>query len=191
MKTRSALIRLLPTVLSSCLSPLGFALENQTLAIHGSDTLTPDIIAHEIVHQWFGNSVTPEDWGDIWLNEGLATYLHFMFEAEHFNTDLDETMQQFNNHILMSRAGPPKGANAQNLFAPETLYLRSAMTLHALRLQTGDETFFEIIRAHYSRSADDTTNTDEFLGIVEEFAGVQAVELVESWLFDAVPPASL
>ena len=66
--------------------------------------------------------------------------------------------------------------------------MRGAMILHALQLHAGDETFFEILRAHYERSAGDTTNTGEFLGTVDEFAGSEAVDLVEAWLFEETVP---
>ena len=61
---------------------LGFAMENQTLSLHGTQTLGSQIIAHELAHQWFGNSVTVADWSDIWLHEGFAHYLSFLYLAE-------------------------------------------------------------------------------------------------------------
>lgn len=167
---------------------LGLALENQTLSIHGPATIGPDIIAHEAAHQWFGNSVSPDDWTEIWLNEGFATYLHLMFEAEHFGADFNDTMTQVHAWLTAEGMGPPKGIEIQDLFGA-TVYFRGAATLHALRLHSGDDTFFEILRTHYDRSAGGTTNTGEFLGIVNEFAGPEAVDLVESWLYDETVPA--
>ena len=167
--------------------PLGLALENQTLSVHGPGVLDPGIIAHEAAHQWLGNSVALEDWSDIWLNEGFATYLHLMFDAAHHGRDFDEDMQRLHTQLPFVAAEPPKRIGIEQLFGP-SVYLRGAMTLHALRLHTGDETFFEILRTHYERSAGGTTNTDEFLGIVDEFAGTEAVELVESWLYDETVP---
>ena len=170
---------------------LGFALENQTLPVHGPDTIDPGIIAHEIAHQWLGNSVTPDDWSEIWLNEGSATYLHLMFEAEHLNLDLDDMMDQIHTRLSRAGTGPPKGVGAHNLFDPDIVFMRGAATLHALRLHAGDETFFKILQTHHDRSVGATTNTDEFLDIVNELAGSEAVKLVESWLFDETVPASL
>ena len=169
---------------------LGYALENQTLSLHGPYSIGPGIIAHEAAHQWLGNSVTLEDWSDIWLNEGFATYLHFMYEAEHFEADFDDTMSVIYAQLIAVDEVPPKGIDVQDLFGL-TVYFRGALTLHALRRHTGDETFFEILRTHYDRSAGGTTNTEEFLGLVDELAGPDALDLVESWLFDETIPASL
>ena len=166
---------------------LGFALENQTLSLHGNDTLSPGIIAHEAAHQWLGNSVTPSDWSEIWMNEGFATYLHLMFEAQHSNTDLDAAMTAIHAQLVAFEAVPPASIEVEELFGL-SVYYRGAATLHALRRHVGDEAFFAILRTHYDRSAGGTTNTEEFLGLVDEFAGSEAVEVVESWLYDETVP---
>ncbi|MCY4104662.1 MAG: DUF2784 family protein [bacterium] len=166
---------------------LGFALENQTLPVHGLDILSAEIIAHEAAHQWVGNSVALERWDDIWLNEGFATYLHLMFAAEHYGFDFHTEMRRLHRQLPSSPGTPPKGITLEQLVGP-SVYFRGAMTLHALRLHAGDETFSAILRAHDERSAGGTTDTEEYLGIVDEFAGSEAVDLVESWLHDETVP---
>ncbi len=60
---------------------VGYALETQTRALYPGP---PDdfLIAHELAHQWFGDSVTPSVWPDIWLNEGFATWAEWRWEQE-------------------------------------------------------------------------------------------------------------
>lgn len=166
---------------------LGFALENQTLSVHGLDILDAEIIAHEAAHQWVGNSVALERWDDMWLNEGFATYLHLMFAAEYHGFDFHAEMRRLHSQLPFFAGTPPKRITLEQLVGP-SVYFRGAMALHALRLHAGDEPFFQILRAHYQRSAGGTTNTEEFLGIVGEFAGSEAVDLVESWLYDESVP---
>ena len=124
------------------------------------------------------------------MNEGFATYLHLMFEAEHLEADLHDVITQIYAQLFAFKVGPPKGIQVQDLFG-QTVYFRGAVTLHALRRHAGDETFFEILRTHYDRSAGGTTNTEEFLELVDELAGPDAVDVVESWLFDETVPASM
>ena len=169
---------------------LGLALENQTLSIHGPATIGPGIIAHEAAHHWFGDSVSPDDWSESWMNEGFATYLQLMFEAEHYDVDFNDMMNGVHAQLSTVGVGPPKGIEVQDLFGL-SVYYRGAATLHALRLHAGDETFFEILRTHYDRSAGADTNTAEFLALVDEMAGPDAVDLVESWLYDETVPDTL
>ena len=165
---------------------LGFALENQTLSIHGPDTIGVDILAHEIAHQWLGNSATLDDWGDIWLNESFAIYLQLMFEAQYFRQDLGGKISRIQTVLTASGAGPAKGIKVRD-FVNFNVYGRGVVGLHALRLHAGDEVFFKILRAHYDQAAGANTNTDKFLGIVNELAGPEAVDIVESWLLDKTP----
>ena len=167
--------------------PLGYALENQTLSLHGADTVVPFIVAHEVAHQWLGNSVAPDEWSEIWMNEGFAAYLHLMFDAGHSGADLDRDMRRWHERLAANDHPPPREIEVEELFST-SVYYRGALTLHALRRHVGDDTFFEILRTHYDRSAGGTTDTEEFLGLVFELAGPDAVDLVESWLFDDPMP---
>ena len=169
--------------------PLGFALENQTLSIHGPRTTDPYVIAHEVAHQWLGNSVTVDDWRHIWLHEGFAHYLGLLFIADRFgHQSIGTVMAQEHRELALAGTSPPGAIEVHELFDPNTVYRRGALTLHALRSRTGDEVFFGILRAHYDQTSGGTTNTEVFLGIVDDLAGPEAVSLVESWLYDPEMP---
>ena len=170
---------------------LGFAMENQTLSLHGTQTLDPQIIAHELAHQWFGNAVTVDDWSGIWLHEGFAHYMSFLYLAEVQGKDLDALMAQQLERATLAAAAPPDSIVVAQLFDFNSVYRRATLTLHALHRRVGDEVFFDILRRHYESSAGGTTNTAEFLAVVEELAGAGAVGLVEAWLYDAEVPSTL
>ena len=171
--------------------PLGFALENQTLSIHGPNTIYPYVIAHEVIHQWLGDSVTVDDWSHIWLHEGFAHYMGLMFIADFAGQDINAIMAE--EHLALTEEGtlPPGSIGVHELFDFNTVYRRGAQSLYALHTLVGDDLFFEISRTHYSQNAGGNTNTEVFLGIVRDIAGPDAVSLVESWLYDSEMPELL
>lgn len=167
---------------------LGFALENQTLSVHGRYTIDPMIIAHEIIHQWLGNSSTLDDWSETWLHEGFATYLSIMYMSEHHEWDLNEQTDEWHEYLTADGSIPPMEIENSEMF-DVSVYLRGALTLHALRGLVGETVFSDILRTHYEQSANSNTNTAEFLAVVTQLAGAAAAELVESWLYDdPMPP---
>ena len=160
---------------------LGFALENQTLSIHGRNTIDPFTLAHEIAHQWTGNSSTLDDWRETWLHEGFATYLSAMYMAEYHGWNLNERTAEWHRQLADTVA--PLEIEITGMFGA-SVYFIGAATLHTLRRFVGDSSFAEILRTHYQRSAHTNTTTSAFLDVVTELAGSEAAELVESWLHD-------
>ena len=79
----------------------------------------------------------------------------------------------------------------EQLFDFPSVYQRSTLTLHALHRHLGDEMFFEIVRHHYRQSAGGTATTPEFMAIVAQLGGPEAVALLASWLYSPEIPASL
>ena len=170
---------------------IGFAMENQTLSLHGNQTLIPLIIAHELAHAWFGNSVSPGDWSDIWLNEGFAHYLAFLYLADHESYDIEALMANELQAARGANAAPPGSVSVEQLFDFPSVYQRSTLTLHALHRHLGDELFFEIVRRHYRQSAGGSATTPEFMAIVAQLGGPEAVALLASWLYSPEMPSTL
>jgi aminopeptidase N len=167
-----------------------WALETQTLSIFpvgGADERT---VMHELAHQWFGNDVSPAMWEDIWLNEGFASYFHFLWltvreDEATFTTVMDNLYDQ----LVRAEAGPPIPETPRDLFS-RSVYFRGAWTLHALRLTLADdEMFFDILRTYYARHAGGNASTDDFIAVVEELSDPEALAVVREWLYAPnVPP---
>lgn len=171
-----------------------FALETQTLSLFGRDMahlsdMSQTVIAHELAHQWFGDSVSLSEWKDIWLNEGFATYAELLWEEHHNGKDALEAEIDGYQSIIRGRSSfvPPGNPPLDDLFNGG-VYLRGALTLHALRLTVGDETFFAILRAYYDRYQYGNATTADFIAIAEELSGKSLQALFDAWLYaDEMP----
>lgn len=168
--------------------PFGGALETQTRSIFGRTATIDMIIAHELAHQWFGNSVSPASWRDIWLNEGFATYFHHLWtEHEKGQTVFNGTMRGMHAAIRARALPAPGNPTLDDLFG-SAVYERGAWTLHALRLTVGDETFFEIVRTYYAEYQGRNASTADFIAVAEAVSGEDLTDFFQAWLYAAQIP---
>ncbi|HEY7591555.1 MAG TPA: M1 family metallopeptidase [Actinophytocola sp.] len=174
---------------------LGFALENQTRPVYdagffraGSNT---SVIAHENAHQWFGDSVSVNDWREIWLNEGFATYAEYLW-SEHQGEGTAAEVAQFTYdsipaddefwQVLPGNPGP------ENQFH-DAVYDRGGMTLQALRTAVGDTAFFKTLKTWTRQHKYGTATTAQFIALAEKISGKQLDSLFQTWLYTAGKPA--
>src|SRR4051794_33369235 len=163
---------------------IGASLETQSLSIfdrqvfQGSIVLWPTTMLHELAHQWFGDSVSPWEWSDVWLNEGHATYYEWSYAADHgemraasggVSGSFDGTMRYYyeQGDIYRHRIEPvakPKGADFQHLFSSQQ-YKGGALALYALRQKVGVPTFQRIERAWVSRYAGKSASTADYIAL--------------------------
>ncbi|WP_182886747.1 M1 family metallopeptidase [Microbispora sp. H10885] len=168
---------------------VGYALENQTKPIYGGFSPEPAIIAHELAHQWFGDSLSVSRWRDLWLNEGFATYAEWLWAEHSGQGTADATFRRYYaNEADPMWSYPPGVARADDLFNA-AVYTRGAMALHALRREIGDQRFFPLIRQWTAAHRYGNVTTPEFLALAERVSGKNLKPLFDAWLFRPGRPA--
>jgi aminopeptidase N len=170
---------------------IGGALEVQTLSLYDSFATDELIIVHELAHQWYGDSVGLEKWQDIWLNEGFASYSEQLWQESldptyDITADYELTATQISD-LLAVPAGDP---GPDELFGA-TVYIRGGMTLHALRLEIGDDNFRTLLKAWSSTYQYESATTNDFIAMAEEISGEQLDTLFDEWLFTEGLPEKL
>lgn len=156
---------------------------------------TPALVAHEIAHQWFGNSVTETDWDDVWLSEGFATYFALLYSEHYDGRDaFVRGLKQSREQVFASERRRPLPvvhdnlADLRNIFdAP--VYQKGAWTLHMLREQVGSEKFFAGMREYFKKHRDGNATTDDLRKVLEEQSGQDLGWFFKQWLRRGGSPA--
>jgi aminopeptidase N len=171
---------------------LEIPLEAQGLSIFGPNLLhdgwdAQRLVAHELAHQWFGNSVTLRHWDDIWLHEGFACYAEWLWSEESGRETADERARHHHarlrskpQDLLLADPGP-------DLMFDDRVYKRGALTLHALRLTVGDDAFFEVLRTWTDRFRHANATTADLEQVVADVAG-DRTDLFDAWLRGTAVP---
>lgn len=164
---------------------LEIPLEAQGMAVFGSnhlDAASERLVAHELAHQWFGNSVGLARWQDIWLNEGFACYAEWLWSEASGGQTVDEKAARHHarlaglpQDLVVSDPGPA-------LMFDDRVYKRGALALYALRQALGGAAFSDLIREWVRSGADQAVTTDDFRALAVRVAGPRADELLTEWL---------
>ena len=173
--------------------PLEIPLEAQGISIFGANhcdgsRASERLIAHELAHQWFGNSVTARQWRDIWLHEGFACYAEWLWSEHSGGPSADELARRYHEQLrgkpqdlLLADPGP------RDMF-DDRVYKRGALTLHALRGRLGGENFFALLKDWTSRHRHGTVVTDDFTGLAANYSGESLRPLWDVWLYSTQVP---
>ncbi|MFE9023693.1 M1 family metallopeptidase [Streptomyces sp. NPDC007808] len=182
----------------------GFELETQTLSLFERGLFTESafpkwyveaIMVHELAHQWFGDSVSPRSWSDLWLSEGHATWYEALYAAEKAGRPLEARMKAAYAASDRWRAagGPPAAPKAPTagkktgIFRPN-VYDGAALVLYALRQEIGAPAFERLERAWVSRHQDTSASTADFVALAEEISGRDLDGFLHAWLYGKKTP---
>ncbi|TPQ19307.1 M1 family metallopeptidase [Streptomyces sporangiiformans] len=176
----------------------GYALETQTRPVFPGAPDT-ELLVHELAHQWYGNSVTPKTWRDMWLSEGFATYAEWLWREDRggdtaqdtfdalYEGDYYETASDNEAVWAFPPAEPPDAASISDT----PVYDRGAMVIHKIRETVGDDTFYDIVQGWATAHRHGNADTDDFTTYVEkaapdkDFSGIW-----DDWLYGDGRPSS-
>ena len=168
---------------------LEIPLEAQGLSIFGRNHVdghggSNRLIAHELAHSWFGNSLTVESWKHIWLHEGFACYAEWLWSENSGG----QSAQHLAEHYWLKLHGLPQdfaiGDPGAHLMFDDRVYKRGALALHSLRIMLGDSAFFEMLRDWTAENRHGTVTTQQFINHVSVRTERPVAEVLGHWLFD-------
>ena len=160
----------------------------------GTPIGTNALIAHEIAHQWFGDSVTESTWADLWLSEGFATYFAGLFLQKY---ESEEAFQGYMKEAATTALGfegrnriPIHDRDTEDLFKllNGNNYQKGAWVLHMLRSRLGDEAFFRGIRSYYAAHAGATASTEDLRSALEKSSRQDLRGFFQRWVYDSGHP---
>lgn len=184
----------------------GFELETQTLSLFESalfaggggypEWYVESVMVHELAHQWFGDSVSPRTWSDLWLNEGHATWYEALYADGLGKYSLERRMREAYQRSDQWRAagGPPAAPKPAapgekiGLFRP-AVYDGAALILYALRQEIGAEAFDRVERRWVGEHRDGIAGTEDFVRLASQEAGRDLAAFLKPWLYGKKTPA--
>jgi aminopeptidase N len=175
---------------------VGYALETQSRPVFpGAPDMT--LLVHELAHQWYGDSVSPKSWRDMWLNEGFATYAEWLWEEDHGGKSAQEVFDALysGTHFDTEAAGeavwafPPAEPPGAARISDPPVYWRGAMVLQKVRQVVGDDRFFSMLRGWAAKYRHGNADTADFTAYVESKAPGKDWEGVwDEWLYGEGKP---
>ena len=176
--------------------PSESAMETQTLVTMGTGQLSGGsgharaVMLHELAHQWYGDSVTPRDWRDLWLNEGFATYLQFRWSATHGGSPMRFIVNYLrdNDQRYRNRYGPP-GDYYRDEFASTNVYYCTALMLIELRAKIGKAAFADVLRAWPQQHRSSNQSRASYIAWLNDRTDRHLGHFVREWLMSPTTPS--
>jgi aminopeptidase N len=159
----------------------------------GNTERIDELIAHEIAHQWFGNSISEKDFSHLWLCEGFATfYANYFLEQKYGVEYVKKIINADKARVLFylkenKRPVVDTTSDYMSLLNANS-YKKGGLFLYTLRAEVGEPTFDKIIQTYYSKYKFSNANTTDFKAVAEEISGKNLTELFNKWLYSTTLP---
>ena len=147
------------------------------------------LMAHEIAHQWFGNSATENSWNHVWLSEGFATYFTILYQENVLgNEKRKEELIQDRNQVIAYYKKNPSPVIDNTIKDPKKVlnkntYQKGGWVLNMLRHKLGNDIFWKGIQLYYKTYQDSNVMTADFRKVMEDVSGEDLKDFFEQWLF--------
>ena len=164
-------------------------METQTMITLGDTryATSPEVLVHEMAHHWYGDEVTPTDWRDVWMNEGMATFLQGTWMTEHGGpAGLFDTWASYDAG-LRAEAGPPADFHPDS-FGSGNVYYIPAVMWERLREKLGDDLFWRLVREWPSVDEDGNADYDQITSWWSEQSGQDLQGFFDTWLLSTQSP---
>jgi aminopeptidase N len=165
-------------------------IETQTMVTLGNNNyiLSPAVILHEMSHQWYGDRITPRDWPDLWMSEGMATYLQATWESEH-GQPFEEQVESWAalDQEIRDESGPPADYDPAT-FGETNVYTSPALMWDQLRKRIGDDLFWELVRRWPAEHDNQNASYDDITAWWSKETGEELQPFFDAWLLDEETP---
>jgi aminopeptidase N len=168
-----------------CMAPIGGGMEHQTMTTQGS--FSKGLTAHELAHQWWGNSVTCASWSDIFINEGFASYSEYVMLENLYPAEKVQHMLDVHDNVLSQTGGSvwfSDTLNENRIFNGRLSYDKGSGIIHSIRyLMNNDSLFFAGLREFQIDFKDSVARGIDFRNKMQEISGINYTPFFEQWYF--------
>lgn len=142
-------------------------------------------LVHENAHQYFGDDLTPANWGAWWLSEGFAVFNEWLYAEQHGQGSAAEAFVQEWTKLPATSPiwdNPIGQITGYAGWANASAYFRGALALQALRVRLGDATFYRVVGAWVAGHRHGTVTTPEFTALAQQVSGQDLTGFFRAWL---------